>query len=160
MDHKKRRPYRIAIFALALLGTLAFTGWRTYQWVQRKRLGPPLIAAIKANDLARVNTLLDQGADPDARDVPNPPLDFWPLVKSMFRPDPRFKSDACPSALQLATDQSASREFENTDHGPRQQALCVDILRSLLKHGADARVKRPDGNDLLGPMLEVNNWEH
>jgi ankyrin repeat protein len=93
--------------------------WLGYRAVHRIRLRRPLIAAVKRNDLAAVRSLLDAGADPNARDAPAPSFAWTEMWKAITHPHDSPGSTAAP-ALQLA----AIRQ-EN------------EIAYLLVEHGAD-----------------------
>src|SRR5260221_10103796 len=98
----KSKSIRFARWALPTALAFAFFTWRSYKFLESKRLSPPLIAAIKANDLPKVRSLLNRGADPNARNVPNAPTDFLALLKSIIKPDPSKRPDNFPTALMEA----------------------------------------------------------
>src|SRR5258706_13764230 len=95
----KSKSIRFARWALPTALAFAFFTWRSYKFVESKRLGPPLIAAVKENDVIRGRSLLERGADANARGIPSPPTDFISLWKSIFKPDPAKQLHQFPSPL-------------------------------------------------------------
>jgi ankyrin repeat protein len=134
----KSKTVRFALCALPIALAFAFFGWRSYKFVESKRLGPALINAVKSNDLIMVKSLLERGADANARDIPSRPSDFLALLKSILKPDPAKRIQAFPSALVLAA------EHEKP----------LQMVAALLDHGADPTVTRPQGGNVLTHMLE------
>lgn len=135
MPGKRRK--RAVIYLLGLLLALAAVpAWLFYAQVRQDRLDRALIAAIKRNDTSAVLSLLNQGADANARDLPDLRLSPWQLILMRLRGQRVSVPDALPALLvQLEVRESADGEFI---HLPEN----VTITRALLEHGAN-----PDGRD-------------
>ena len=114
--HKRRNARLTFSTAICVVIALFCVG---YHAVQRVRLRRPLIEAVKRNDLAAVRSLLDAGADPNARDVAAPSFTWHEVVRAIIHPDAAFSSTEA-TALQIA---AVARENE--------------IARMLVERGGD-----------------------
>src|SRR5688500_4268504 len=90
---------------LVLLGSvIVLTGiplWLTWCQVRQERLNNALLSAIKRSDVPSVLSLLEQGADPNAREQPVSRRTFWQLLSERWQGKPPVPNTA-PSALLLA----------------------------------------------------------
>jgi ankyrin repeat protein len=127
--------------ALSLLGLfLVLMGgcwWMEYSAERQANLNDNLIAAIYRSNSARVNTLLKNGADPNAREKNYQFSSYggWEGVFRLFRRE--------------------SEEERNVRHGSPIIVTAArkgnpDIINLLLKYGANVRVADVDG---VGPLL-------
>src|SRR5579884_4073922 len=105
--------------------------WQTVGAAQQpNRLDAALIAAIQKADVAAARTLLDQGASPNARDIPE---NKWERARS---PHP-------PTALMLAAKEGN-----------------VALVKLLLDRGADVNAWGDDGYSISGTPLILAEAEH
>jgi ankyrin repeat protein len=135
-------PYRrktVALVTLLMSALLAaiFAGlmWRE---VRQAHLNHLLIVAVHTNDTAAVAALLPQGADPDARDVPEKPPTWRDLLTRWLRHSSTPRTD---TALLITANQ------ENND---------LEIARLLLRAGANVNAVNVDGKTPLAAALAMN----
>lgn len=111
---RRRMLLSIAV-PILLLGAL---GCWAYTTVHRLSLNRPLVEAVKRSNSAAVKELLEQGADPDVRDVPARPFSWDDVWQAMRHRLPADTSSA--PVLQLAVCQGNG-----------------DIARMLIDHRAN-----------------------
>src|SRR5579872_1418944 len=102
MKPSSRRLSRVLLTLAPVAVFLGGFGWLTYAHVQRAKLKPLLIEAVKAEDAARVRDLLNRGADPNARDRPTTePMGLRGLIPSLLGRDLDTRSNRGKTALML-----------------------------------------------------------
>jgi uncharacterized protein len=99
----------------------------------------PVFAAVKENDIVRLNNLLQNGADPNSIDEEGDPL----LLNAVLYSSPR--------AVELLLSKKADPNAKNKDG---ETALMwamhdINLVKLLLKHGADPNAKAMTGNTPL-----------
>jgi len=114
---------------LVLLSLLCIPAGLIYREAKQQRLNRDLIAAIERTDTQETIALLDQGADPNARDVPDARTVWQKLRDSFLRKRPQTIPGT--QALVLALPISARDDFIHKR--PFDKAL----IAALLDHGAD-----------------------
>lgn len=126
--------HRLTLLA-RVLAVLVFAGagWIGFGLVQRIRLGPALLAAVRNRDATTVSKLLDWGADSNFRvDMTEHPTSLWEFIISLWRRIAERRSKLGKTALMLAA--------ENRD---------VECIRLLLAHGANVNLRDGDGRTAL-----------
>ncbi|HZO91036.1 MAG TPA: ankyrin repeat domain-containing protein [Chthonomonadaceae bacterium] len=142
-----------------------------YLPIRRHRLDTGLVAAVIDGDAEAVHSLLNSGADPNARFVsaassPTPTRSLWEWLRSLFeRSKPPWPNNDKTMLMLAASKDDAAIVKDLLAHGadvniklsngntvlllaaPRADA---DIINALLDHGADLRVRNRDG---LTPLL-------
>jgi ankyrin repeat protein len=130
MKRSDSHPAALISLVLALLGVLigvAFAlRWRITRQV---RLDQALIAAVKAKHTEAAVALLQQGADPNARDDPRPVLPLWRMLIGWLRGQKQKRSLA-PTPLLIA--------FMHPPYDPF-------LIQILLEQGADPNVPSANG---------------
>src|SRR5579883_1150423 len=99
------RPRKILarFLLLLLLGLVVGTGWLLHLAWQANQATQALIAAVKSHDTARVQLLLQDGADPNVEDKPPQPVSWLTLFRRWFlHRTPRPVRSPYPSALLIA----------------------------------------------------------
>lgn len=135
---RKRRLSLIVLCLLILFFTVPIL--LTWRLVRRTQRNQALIAAIKENNTRAALTLLEQGADADARDEPH--LKLLDMLWASLHPA-HGPTGAAPTALQLLLGEGRQNI---PDYVP---PMNMPLLQALLVHGADANIKDPKGNDPL-----------
>jgi ankyrin repeat protein len=119
-----------------------------------------LYDAIEAGDAARVQALLDSGADPNSRsfglasdDEGNTRSQYSPLLYSIRSNQPEI----AVLLLRAGADPDARHRSGYIAVIEAAEAGMVEVVRELIARGADLSVERPDGNTALhyGPGLMV-----
>jgi ankyrin repeat protein len=119
----------IPVLFLAVLFTLSYLHVRREQW------NNALIAAVKRQDVRAVSRLLDEGADPNTKDIPYvSPTNLLDWLKAAFHGRAHPTDGYTDNALILAV----SNEDPPT-------------VKTLLDHGADPDARGKDG--FTGLML-------
>jgi ankyrin repeat protein len=124
-----RRRRNLLLLSLLIIG-IGAPGWLIYRQARQARLDSALIAAAKAIDVPAVTTLLAQGADANARDVPAEKVSFWRLLLDRLR-GRRPAYEKAPTALLVAVDSAT----------PASSAKLSRIVNALLAHGANPNVQ-------------------
>lgn len=140
---------RVALFTLLIMAglatILAVAIWRE---ARQNQLDQALITAVRHKDAPTVVTLLQLGADANAREKDVTRLSLWPLFRSRLT----GKTTTPPheaTALAIACGSSA----EAAANSPQQ----IAIVTALVAKGADVNGKDPDGNSLIiGPIRRDN----
>ncbi len=129
---------------LLLMGIIGVPGWVIYRDIRQDRLDRALIAAIKRNDTPATLALLDQGADPDARDTSDlQPPSVWQLL--LDRLHGRYSQPStAPTALFFVCGLDPT-PYNNPPHHVENAVL----LQALLDRGADPNAKMEFGNTPL-----------
>lgn len=131
MGMESRRRYkRIGLISLLGLAALMVCVIRqTYVMIQQDRLNSALLTAIQKDNAFAVRMLLEQGADPNVRDVPVRHIrtlkDLW---NAFWKRD--TQNGVGWTALMLAESN-------------------VDMVRALLEHGANVNAKSEGGYTVL-----------
>src|SRR5262245_19994140 len=103
-----KRKHRIRSILWSLLIPAIFIvclAWLTYAQVRQERLNRALIAAIKRYDAPAVVSLLQQGADANARDLPTTGVSIWQLLLDRLRGRPaNSPKDQFLTALMVLLD--------------------------------------------------------
>jgi len=173
---KLRSPLRFK----ALLGTIIvlslLCGWY-YNAKNRIALTGKLVVAVQKNDTKMAEELLAQGADPDARDEPERPLNLWQLIRHALHrdsSDPNYTAYmSAHTVLETALDpehnnlplakallEAGAHADYSSEHGvtPLMTAVSLDQLERvhlLLDHGASPLAK--DGNGQISLHHLANN---
>ncbi len=165
------RPFRITVLiAVLVLPALAFGGWLSWQ-IRQQRLDHALIEAIKKRDTPTAIRLLDQGADPNAKDRPYKRItlkrllaDFWnkmkgnkpPLNGAEYRPalllaygpiSFMFPDSSVVTTLNPDGDMQAETSFDN-------QKAPAGLIPALLAHGADLATKNRHDHKVGDTLLD------
>src|SRR5579871_1185272 len=168
LNHKSRRRHLpISSATLLLLALLVGgLGWQVYATVRQERLNHALIAAIEQDNTRLALELLKQGADPNAKAVPDISQPFWHVLwNALWHRKP---SQPGPCALMLAVKNRNpsltlallehgahdvnARFYNDDDYNPGTTLLMATISNmdnytawALLEHGAQV-----DARDELG----------
>src|SRR5437870_2215361 len=138
-----RKRFRLLVLFLMLVLTGALV-WNIYRAAQREKLGRPLIAAIKQNDVAAVQKLLALGADPNVRDTPETGTrSLWQHLKQWLQ---RVRGKGTPSTAQKGTPALALAVHNDN----------AAIVSALIARGADANVQDANGVPVL--LMAARGW--
>ena len=141
---------------IALAGCL-ITAFGFYRHVRQVRLDHKLIRALRHLDSASALDALAEGADANARELPETSLSFFQILKNAFVHHPQAPATNAASALLVATD-FRWRELDwsgyhaHIDMGyvpGNAPAQDPRVIASLLEHGADVNAKNEIGLDPL-----------
>ena len=107
---------------------------------------PPIIGAARDGDVQRLEQLLESGADPNVQAGVN---DWTPLMHAIHKNQPRSVE------VLLA---HGARPNERGGHGTTALIMAAgygyaDIVRTLLKAGADPYLKSNNGTDALSAAV-------
>lgn len=123
----------LPLFALLFLGIV---GGKLFLFVRQAQLNSELVVEIKTrNDVVDVVSLLQAGADPNARDLSADRRSVWTKLwdRVLGRPS---SAAPLPTALQMVLSGSRSHPWREED---------VNVVRVLLERGADPNVKNRYG---------------
>lgn len=124
----KRRHGRKLVVLVVLVVALFLGGRWFWRQVQFTRLRSPLIEAVKAGNAARVRDLLEQGVDPNTRvDYKAEPFTWASVLRIL-----RGRKSVTPSRGATVLISAVAKNRAN-------------IVRMLLEHGADVRLKDKEG---------------
>ena len=148
-----KRRISIVVLSLLVLVLIGFF-WQSHLQMRRTRLDRLLIQAVLDRDAGKANAVLDQGADPNARDTPLPDKPAWAALLDGLR----RRSATDPSALMIAALGGNTGTYWNWYNYPGMGSPTAGwgqcdqpaIVQTLLKRGAD-----PDAKDGYGwtPLL-------
>lgn len=159
----KRRPVRSAAPFVVLALVLLLGGRWTWRQAQFSRLRVPLFKAVEEGDTVRVRDLLDQGADPDARQDDRPVTFTWNDMWERLRGRGSALLSEKPTALMRASERNGSAIVELLlAHGARVDLVdssnsrwtalhyaasgtATDCVSMLLQHGGDVNAEDGDG---------------
>ncbi|HLK60934.1 MAG TPA: ankyrin repeat domain-containing protein [Chthonomonadaceae bacterium] len=132
---RKRLRFIIALLILAVM--IGGLGWITNATLRQEHLNRALIAAIKENNSRKALTLLDEGADPNARDNPQVPPSFLQMLMLLLRR--HYQDTDRPTALLLAL--GVRVEFDTHKNSTAMSGSPdkdnLQIVQALCDHGAD-----------------------
>ena len=142
----RRRYKRFGLVFLLLLAVLVGSlGWLTYREIRQEKLNRALIAAIKQDDTETVLDLLDQGANPNAREEAPQHLSLWQMVLDKFRGKHPARSTA-PTALLTALEWHVAKDPSYAPEFPPEN---LRLIKALLDKGAEVNVADRRGNTPL-----------
>lgn len=165
MQHGSARRRFSALFIgiVVCLIAIAVGIWRV---VRQNRLDRALLSAAHWNAAAEIDALLREGADPNVCDPVRPAPTWRDTLRRCFRHSPLPRTD---SVLLIATQHGnlaavqrllAAGAQVNAANSSLQTALTVafdegrlDIMLTLLAHGADPNVTLPNSQDAPVPLL-------
>jgi uncharacterized protein len=133
---------------LLLGGVILLIGvplWITRRQIQQESLNNALLSAIKRSEVTSVLSLLAQGADPNARELPVSRRTLWQILSERWQGKPSLPNTA-PSALLLAVDQRS-----NVNHFLPETTT---IVEALLRKGADVNSRTETGETALVTLFE------
>lgn len=117
--------------------------WLTVREVQRQQRNQAFLVAIEANDVPRILSLLDAGADLHTRKAEKKPLDFWEVLRQMiWRPRSKPATEEAPDRLpptaleQIYWDEPVKEEPEDRTTSPAKSGSQPE---SDLPAGAETR---------------------
>lgn len=119
--------------------------WRVFAVMHQDRLNRALIAAVKKSDTRAVLSLLDHGANPNARDEPDKHLSLWQRLLSWF-PGRRHPASFAPTALALAVEPPPIPISSSVSDIPDENPA---IIQALVNKGADVSAKDVDGSPIV-----------
>src|SRR5688572_2709454 len=105
----------------------------------------PLVTAIWRHDLAAVEELIDQGADPDVKDAGTPALCWAVAAKEPEMVRILLKAGADPNAGAITALMRAASDG------------CEEIVSMLLLEGAMVNAQDPDG---MTALMRAAKWGH
>ncbi len=139
----KRRACRVTLIFLAtvclLVSVLAMLTWRA---VRQVRLDRALIAAIEDHNVPLALSLLERGADGQARELAPEQPSLWSQLLDRLR-GRKLPSATGPSALAIVM-QTPYRSHLWYDYTPS-----LPLVRALLQRGADPNAQGTDGYTAL-----------
>ena len=145
MESRKRYK-RIGLPFLLVLAVLAGSlGWLTYRQIRQDKLNRMLIAAIKQNDLRGVSTTLEQGASPNAAEMPADTRPFWKQWLDQCLGRTLIRKGECALSLAAAPDLEDLAIYHGNSHA---------VVRLLLEKGANPNVMDTEGNPVLHQVAE------
>src|SRR5579862_7800588 len=127
--HRRRT---VLLTLLLLASVVAVPVVLTWRQVKQERLDQALFVAVKHNDTREAISLLQQGADANARAKTTPSMPFWRVLLNRlhgFPPRPDTGPDALFVALELP---------EGTSGWPPDNPTLVKVL---LDHGALVNIR-------------------
>lgn len=150
---KHSKPVGLTAF-LILMALAGIAGWLTYAAVHHDVLNHALIAAIKRNDTRAALTLLNQGADANARDELTTSVSLWRQLLNRLR-GKRPPPSTAPTALLVALRWKDKPDRNGHVAFPPENTA---LIRALLKHGALVNVRDDrDFTPLFFAILDTKN---
>lgn len=131
-EKRIRRRRRAILILLPLLLLAGGVGFTLHTMRARALLSRPLLNAIRDSKPEQVRALLDRGANPNTRDIPDKPIGLFDMVREWFDTSKRRKDANFSPALQLAV-----------------AANNTDMVKLLVTHGADVNARGPLGTTAL-----------
>jgi ankyrin repeat protein len=144
-SHKKLIGLAILLLFLVPLG---MSGNKVYRELRQPELNHALIAAAKRGDTAAVVSLLREGADPNARDLPPDARSMWLRLWDRIRGKTSPTEDG-PAALLVALSANKRNQFPPEN---------VPLAKVLLNAGASVNISDQDGTTPL--MLATQAKRH
>jgi hypothetical protein len=168
-----RKRYRApAIIILTLLALVAWPLWLSSTLSRQDQLNTDLIIALRTGQVEEVKSLLEHGADPNSRDLPDvkPRGIVQQMLELITRP-PHPEIEHARTALSCASDSKYAAKLTKllldkgasvkADDDCEQPAIewaarggDLETVQLLLDHGADVNVRDQVGfTPLLGAVL-------
>lgn len=137
MSRKKRLTLLLPLFLLALL--VSIPCFLTWSELQIEKWNRALIDAVKLNDAKTALTLLEAGANANAREIPSQQsVPSWREWLDRLRGN-RPETTTAPTALSIATDAFVGDPNRDLYHEN------LTLINALLEHGANPNVADEDG---------------
>lgn len=140
---KVQPPFRLnvrfisGVCLVLLVGALVVAVWSLQLSIQQHHNNAALIAAVKHEEVTRVQAALRRGAEANARDMTGvSSLSFWQYVQQFFARFHKQSADAPAQEHQTALELAV-------------RAKSVPIVKALLDSGADPNILCEDGDSLL-----------
>ena len=95
---RRRRAILILLPLVLLAGGIGF-GLQTMR--ERALLSRPLLDAIRDGKTDRMKNLLERGANPNTRDIPDKPIGIFDMVREWFDANKRRKNENFISTVSL-----------------------------------------------------------
>jgi hypothetical protein len=156
----KRKPTSWPCFLaiVTLFATVGACTWVVVRDLRQDRLDRSLILAVKRWDVARVQLLLEQGANSEARDTPPPPgtlIGTWRWIANRWR-NPVAPADT-PSAMQTAM--CPWSLLSQDSYIADDTVARYKIIKLLVAHGANVNTKAHKDLeiDTACPLYLANN---
>jgi len=142
----RRKRFNLIVTLSVLVALVAGLGWMIYTPVRQERVNRALIAAIKKNDTKTALALLNEGADPNARDMPPQHLSLWRLLLDRLRGKQPAPSQA-PTALMLAC------AWRENDASSKPASDNWQLVKAFLERGAQVNVMDKETGET--PLLQA-----
>ncbi len=153
MKRLAHRPFLFSLIALLLLVGLAV--WPVVREIRQQAKDRALIAAVKRNDASAVVSLLNVGANANAREAPKETRPVWRRWWDMLRGRHPKQENGAPTALMVAfTELTVNDRLPSIPPG-----LDSHIVQALLEHGANPNVVDRDGCGPLSYALGPDNTD-
>ena len=179
MESRRRYKWLGGISLLALAVLVGGVGWMMYRQIRQDKLNRALFVAIRANQPETAIRLLEEGADPNARDTGNRAISLhqcWMDLYQRFRGRSLQDDGKLTPLLALYDVQWATRysiyvpgedirllqtlldkgaNVNATDETGRTALMMagyytgIDQVRLLLSHGADVNARNRGGRNAL-----------
>jgi ankyrin repeat protein len=117
----------------------------TTEYISQRRLNAKLFAAIEAEDIPKAIKLLDEGADPNARQQPMP-QSFIQLLKQLLQRSSITAASAPTPLVVLLRWRHSDPVWHERTFPPLEQP---QLVFALLEHGADPNVSDGSNGDCL-----------
>ena len=130
----------IGTLGVVLVLALSFGGW-VYRAKTQRDLNMQLLGAVRKGNAEEARQLLERGADPNIRDVPQQQLSLWQQIRYAFHKDRQTVQGQMPTVLEMAM---------HSDSDPNPRMVNAALVKTLLEAGA-----HPDdcSEDHITPLM-------
>jgi hypothetical protein len=153
--NRKRRAFAASLCLLLVLASLPML--LTHRAARQERLDAALIAAVKERNASQVASLLEQGADPDAREAFADSRPFWQAWLDRLRGRPQNRSGSPALYLALGFRITPPNSLRRAGFAINSHNASPEIVAELLNHGARAGQGIQIGNRRLWSLCGWQN---
>jgi len=154
----QRKRIRVLVLFTSFAVAAALFFGLTSRAKRQHELNTKLIGAVRNSDTEAARKLLAQGADPNARDVPERKLTVWEQIERAFLKNPDGSSSRYTTALELALYPNSETDAETASELVGEQGgENASLVKALLDAGARVEENSSPGHET--PLMTAVDFD-